>query len=378
MIQMLRDVQVYLTRDNRLGAYTNGYDLYHDLFDAIQSASHHIHIEIYIIRNDETGRRFISALAERARDGLEVRLLYDDVGGLKLPPGFFDEILSAGGSVANFLPSLIPRINLRANFRNHRKIAVFDGDTGFVGGYNIGDEYLGKDKTKGFWRDTHLKVQGSAVFSLQLQFIEDWNFSVKEKLVIQPQYFPSPRITGTAPVQVASGGPDTKWNKIKDALLRMIYGAEESIYIQSPYFIPDMSTFDALRVASLSGVDVRLIIPNKPDHPFVHWASRSYAGELMDAGVRTYIYENGFIHSKMVVVDGSVATIGSANWDIRSFKLNFETNAFIYDQRFANTLKEIFLLDLEHCVELTHDVYARRSVFIRMKESVSRLLSPIL
>ncbi len=377
VFMLLENNHAYFTKDNSIEVYTNGKDKFRDLIDAIKNARDHVHLEYYIIRNDAVGRQVVGALAERARAGVTVRVLYDAVGCGNLPRHFFDELKNAGGEVAGFFPSIIPHINLRINYRNHRKIAVIDGVTGFIGGFNIGDEYIGKG-VLGPWRDTHLRLSGSSVLALQLRFLLDWNFAAHDDLGLDERYFPEAGQPGTTVVQVVSSGPDAKWNQIKEGYLKLIGLAQDSILIQSPYFVPDDSVTDALRIAALSGVDVRLMVPAKPDHPFVHWASNSYIGDLLDAGAKAYSYEHGFIHSKTIVVDRAVASVGSANWDIRSFRLNFEANAFVYDRGVADRLAQAFEEDLRGSTEITRELYARRGARVKVKESVSRLLSPLL
>ncbi len=379
MITMFLETnQAQLSRDNKLQVYTSGEAIFAALLEAIKGARDHIHLEYYIIRDDALGREVLNALAKKAAEGVVVRLLYDAVGCNKVKKKFFSPLLDAGGEVASFFPAILPHVNLRVNYRNHRKIAVIDGVCGFIGGFNIGEEYLGKDPVLGHWRDTHLRLSGSAVHALQTRFFMDWNFAAKDDLGFEAGYFPHPGFQGTVAVQVVSSGPDARWNQIKEGFLKLISLATESIYLQSPYFVPDESVSDALRIAALSGIDVRIMVPAKPDHPFVKWTNCSYLGELLEAGVRVYRYKKGFIHSKTVVVDGIAASVGTANWDVRSFRLNFETNAFIYDREVAGRLKREFEADIGDSVEITPEMYKKRSTIVKMKESISRLFSPIL
>jgi cardiolipin synthase len=269
-------------------------------------------------------------------------------------------------------------INIRVNYRNHRKIAVIDGKEAFVGGFNIGDEYLGENKRFGYWRDTHLKIVGSAANSLQQRFLLDWRYASNEKIAFDKKYFPCIYSNGNIGIQIVSSGPDSEWEQIKNGYIKMINSAKKSVYIQTPYFIPDESILEALKIASLSGVDVRIMIPSKPDHLFVYWASLSYVGELLKSGVKSYKYNKGFIHSKAIVVDGKISSVGTANMDVRSFRLNFEVNAFIYDSSVSERLTKIFEEDIKCCTEITQELYGSRSLFIKFKESISRLLSPVL
>ncbi len=371
----LKNNRAHLTGRNKVDLYTRGEEKFDALFAAIHGARYHIHIEYYIVNNDELGRKIVRALAEKAREGVEVRLLFDAVGTRNWGRSrkAFSELTRAGGEVGAFFPSFY-----RVNYRNHRKIAVIDGTVGFIGGFNIGDEYLGKGPL-GFWRDTALRIEGRGVHLLQLRFFLDWHY-VTDRYpgpAPRPHYFPDPGTPGTTPIQIVSGGPDTRWNPIKEGYIKLINSARESVYIQTPYFVPDDSVADALRIAALSGVDVRVMIPCKPDHPFVYWASLSFIGDLLDAGVRAYTYDDGFLHAKTIVVDGKAGSVGSANWDVRSFRLNFEANAFFYDAAVGSELAKAFEEDLIVSTEITLEGYRARPRWIRMKESISRLFSPL-
>jgi cardiolipin synthase len=373
---LLSNNQSLISEKNEVRSFVNGQDKFDALLRAIREAKSHIHMEYYIIRDDELGREIIAALTEKARQGVEVRLLYDALGN-KIPAEGYKGLKNAGGKVAVFFRSLIPAVTLRINYHDHRKIAVIDGTLGFLGGFNIGTEYLGNGPM-GFWRDTAVEIRGRGASLLQLRFILDWNYATKEGLAVTGKYFPLLPGHGDSTIQVVSGGPDNEWNPIMEEYLKLISIAKKYIYLQTPYFVPDPAILSALRIAALSGIDVRIMIPNKPDHPLVYWATTSFAGELLDAGVRTYTYENGFIHAKTVTVDDLVSSIGTANWDIRSFRLNFETNAVIYDPKFAEQQKKHFEDDLKLCTELTKERYAERSVIVRAKEGIARLFSSVL
>lgn len=370
--------QALFTQNNEIEIYTNGNDKFNELIKQIRNAKDHIHMVYYILKPDNIGTKIVDELTQKAEQGVEVRLLYDAMGVRKLPKHFFDKLNKAGGKTACFFPAILPHINTRINFRNHRKIAVVDGKVGFVGGINIGDEYLGKSKKFGYWRDTHLKISGDAVDDLQQRFILDWRYASNEDISFDKKYFPYKDSIGKTGIQIVSCGPDSIEEQIKNGYLKMINLAKKSIYIQSPYFVPDKSIIEALKVAALCGVDVRIMIPNMPDHPFVYWASYSYIGELLDFGVKAYKYEKGFLHCKTIVVDGEIASVGTANMDIRSYKLNFEVNAFIYDQNVSNNLEKIFKNDIKNSTEITKELYSMRNIRIKFKESISRLLSPIL
>lgn len=291
---------------------------------------------------------------------------------------------------AEFFPALLRRLHLRINYRNHRKIVVIDNRVGYVGGFNIGKEYIDLDKRFGHWRDTHLRIEGSAVMGLQLRFILDWNYAARENLFEKEIYFRQPYSGDEAiykgkevrpkgcTMQIISSGPDNRIQQIRDNYLRLINKAQKSIYIQTPYFIPDEAVFNALLIAIRSGIEVNIMIPCKPDHPFVYWATYSYIGDMVMAGARCYTYENGFLHSKGMVVDGRVLCYGTANMDIRSFALNFEVNALVYNEKKAQEMVKIFEEDLKVCHQITRDEYAGRRLVIRTREQVCRLLSPLL
>ncbi len=370
------------TQDNRVDIYTDGYDKFDNLFNDIKNAKQYVHVQYYIIRGDELGRKLLSLLIEKAKQGLDVKLLYDGMGCLWTPKGMFEDLSEAGGEVVCFYPPFIPYINLRVNYRNHRKICVIDGETGYTGGFNIGTEYVGLNKKMGYWRDTHLRIQGSAVQMLELQFLLDWRFASKEQIPLDTHIsYTTPMNTsklGSTGIQIVASGPDSKWPSIRNGYLKMINEAQKSICLQTPYFIPDDSLLEALKVAALSGIDVRIMIPNKPDHPFVFWASLSYMSELLDAGARCYTYEKGFLHAKTIVIDEKICSVGTANFDIRSFKLNFEVNAFIYDEQIAKKIVTSFEIDIIDSKELTREIYDKRGTIIKFKESISRLLSPML
>lgn len=374
----LMNSEAYYTDDNSVDLYFSGEKKFKALLKSIREAKDYIHIEYYIFKNDDIGSTVIDALKEKAKEGVKVRLLIDGMGGRKINKKTRKSIIASGIELAVFFPPFVPWINVRINYRNHRKICIIDGKEAYMGGFNIGDEYIGKSKKFGNWRDTHVKVKGSAISSLQWRFFLDWRFASGEEIQSSQSYLHETDETDKVGMQIVSSGPDSKWPSIKDGYMKMISDAREKLYIETPYFIPDESIFEALRLAGLSGVDVRVMIPNKPDHPFVYWASMSYVGELLEAGVKVYTYENGFLHSKVMIADEFVSSVGTANLDIRSFRLNFEVNSFIYDEDVNKKLTKRFLGDLDLCTEITIENYANRSGYIKFKESFSRLLSPML
>lgn len=375
----LRNNDAILTEDNDLTIYTDGREKFNALLDDMRQATDHIHLQYYILRLDNLGSEIIKLLTEKAKQGVEVRILYDEMGSRGVRKKHFKELMEAGGLVEVFFPSRLPLINLRLNYRNHRKLVIIDGKIGYVGGFNVGDEYLGLDPKFGYWRDTHLRIEGTAVHSIQTRFILDWNqASIDHRIDYSEHFFPHKPSHKDISMQIVTSGPDSEWEQIKSGYIKMVSSAKKSIYIQSPYFIPDASLLDALRIAALCGVDVRIMIPNKPDHMFVYWATYSNVGELIKAGAKIYIYDNGFIHAKTIVVDEKLSSVGTANIDVRSFKLNFEVNAFIYNHETGKKLAQIFEDDMKLSFELTEEKYQNRSTVIKFKESVSRLLSPIL
>ena len=364
-----------ITYDNSVDSFYDGEKLFGKMIDDIRNAKEYIHMEYYILRNDNFGRQIINELTKKAAEGIEVRLLYDGMGNTALKGKTLKAFADAGGKVGIFLPPFIVRLN----YRNHRKITVIDGKIGYVGGFNMGDEYLGKVPRYGKWRDTHIRIVGDAVDQLQIRFIMDWNFVSENEINLSNRYFPvSKDADGNTKIQIVSSGPDTKEQNIRNGYFKMINEAETSIYITTPYFVPDDGILSALKIAALSGIDVRIIIPANPDHPFVYWASMSYLGELLNMGVKCYQYYDGFIHAKTMYVDSFISSIGTANMDIRSFDLNFEVNAFVYDREITKEHEEVFLKDIESCMEITKDWYNRRSGWFKVKEAVSRLISPML
>ncbi len=364
-----------LTTNNRVKIYFDGTKKFTQLIKDIDEAQDYIHIEYYIVRNDSLGQMIVNALENAALRGVEVKMIIDGMGCQFTPKKLFKPFINAGGKLGIFLPPLFVRIN----YRDHRKICIIDGKKGYIGGFNIGDEYLGKVKRFGKWKDTHIRIVGDAVSQLELRFIMDWNFCSKEPLTLEKKYFkPVWNLENGAKMQIISSGPDTKWANIQYSYFKMICEAEKSIFIETPYFVPDQSIFEALRIQSLSGIDVRIIIPANPDHFFVYGASLSYLGQLLKAGVKCYQYKEGFIHSKLLMVDGVMSSVGTANMDIRSFELNFEINAIIYDKKITEEFEKDFMDSLQYCTEITHEWYNNRGIIIKIKESISRLLSPLI
>lgn len=372
--------QAVLTDNNDIRIYTDGKEKFHALIEEMKQAKKYIHLQYYIIRSDELWQQIEPVLIAKAHEGVEVRVLFDSMGCRTMHNRDWERLEREGVQVAEFFPAFLGQLQLRMNYRNHRKIVVIDGRIGFVGGFNVGREYLGLDSKFGYWRDTHLCIEGAAVTSLAVRFVLDWNYAAKENLFLRDSLFELPQYVrgGHDPVQIISSGPDSQTKTIHDNYLHLIHSAKDHVYIQTPYFIPDDSILDALKIASRAGVDVRIMIPCKPDHPFVYWATYSYIGDMVAAGAKCYVYNNGFLHAKTLSVDGMVACVGTANMDIRSFGLNFEVNATIYSERTVQKLERAFENDMNQCTYITRKIYEERSLVIRIKEQFSRLLSPLL
>ena len=370
--------RAYYSQNNSVEFITDGRQMFDTMMQDIMSARETINIMFFIVKNDETGRQFIDALTQKAREGVEVRLLLDSMGSRQINDRVLRDFLDAGGKRAYFFPRKLNLVNFDFNYRNHRKLAVIDGIIGYTGGFNIAREYLGLKKKFGYWRDTHIRITGQSVQDINARFILDWRTASKEKIVLSEAFYSGVISEGNTGIQIVSSGPDSVKEEVKRSLMKMITSAERSIYVQTPYFVPDDSILESLKMAAQCGVDVRVMIPCMPDHPLVYWATYSYAGELVKSGGRVFIYENGFLHSKTMVVDGEVGTVGSANFDRRSFSLNFESNAFIYDKKEAQTMERIFCEDLKECRELTISLYENRSRTIKVKEVAARLLSDLL
>ncbi|GAB2542434.1 cardiolipin synthase [Gracilibacillus alcaliphilus] len=373
----LRNNDAIFSYDNDVDIFTDGNRKFDSLLKDIDQATDHIHLQYYIVRSDNLSKRLTDALARKAQEGVEVRFLYDDLGSRRFSKKLIRKMRHAGAEVEGFFPPLIPKVNLKINHRNHRKIVVIDGEIGYIGGFNIGDEYLGEVEKFGYWRDTHLRITGSAVNHLQTRFILDWNQASRNDIEYNERYYAA-KPAGKIGMQIVSSGPDSEWEQIKHGYIKMIMSAKDYVFIQTPYFIPDESLLDAVKIACLSGVDVRIMIPNKPDHPFVYWATYSYIGELLQSGATVYIYQRGFLHAKMIVVDSKIASVGTANIDVRSFSLNFEVNAFLYNETLAEMLVDEFEKDMDYATVLTYEMYQQRPRIIRFKEAIARLISPIL
>ncbi|WP_214797724.1 cardiolipin synthase [Exiguobacterium sp. s5] len=375
----LRSSKSLISVHNKSAIMHDGEQKFKALMDDIRSAETEINIQYYIIQRDALGKALIHELIERAKAGVKVRLLYDAVGSRSLRDSDFKELIAHDGEVRVFFPPTLGLINFKLNNRNHRKVVIIDGKIGYVGGFNVGTEYLGLVEKFGYWRDTHLRVEGDVVYHLQHRFILDWNYSGSKHHDPENSFcFARHDIKDKSPMQIVTSGPNSDTEHLKNMMIKMIMSAKHRVIIQTPYFIPDTSFMDACKMALLSGVKMDIMIPGKPDHPFVMWASLSFLGELLDYGANVYMYGQGFLHAKTLVVDDEISTVGTTNLDARSFRLNFEVNAVIYDQRVALELASLFESDVAVSRKYTVDDYAARKWTVRMREGVSRLLSPIL
>ncbi|WP_461214772.1 cardiolipin synthase [Lacticaseibacillus sp. GG6-2] len=360
--------------------YFDGKDKFAALFADIEAAKHYIYVEYYTIYNDALGNQLRDLLIAKAKQGLEVRVVYDSWGSMGATTRWWHPLVQAGGSAETYFSSKHLIADFRMNYRLHRKIVIIDDTIGYIGGFNVGDQYVSRSKKFGFWRDTHLRVVGDTVMALKIQFTMDWNATVRRGRQLPYPNAPLTAMQGQPgnAIQIVASGPDSIGQQIKAGYVRMITGATRSVWLQTPYLIPDDTVYDALVAAALAGIDVRVMIPNMPDHPFIFRASQYYAAALTRVGVKVYHYQKGFLHAKTMVIDGNVASVGSANMDIRSFKLNFEVNAFIYDQAVAARLAAAFQRDLDDCYLLTPELIAEQSHWLHFKQRFSRLLSPIL
>ena len=368
-------------KDNAVEFYTDGYQFFPALLQAIKGATNHIHLDTYIIADDPLGRLVSDALIAKAREGVEVRLIYDDVGCWRVPERFFDRMRQAGVKVRSFMPVQFPAFTSKVNYRNHRKVCVIDGTQGFIGGMNIALRYV-----KGLhggtlpWRDTHMRLRGSVVYALQRAFLVDWYF-VDRTLINDHRYYPPMpwHISNDSLAQVVTSSPIAQWPDIMQGYVRILLEAKRYVYMETPYFLPTEPVLFAMRTAALAGVDVRLLIPRRSDAWLIQLASMSYVTETLEAGVKVRLYEKGFNHSKLLVADDQISTCGSTNIDFRSFENNFEANVFFYDRQTALRIKDIYMRDEDCSInfsearELHHRPYMHRFV-----ESLLRLLSPLL
>ena len=368
-------------KDNEEEFYTDGYQFFPALLQSISRARHHIHLETYIFDDDPLGRLIADALIQKAKEGVEIRVIYDDVGCWRVPSAFFERMKKAGIDVCAFMPVKFPAFTSKVNYRNHRKVCVIDGIEGFTGGINIALRYV-KGMRNGTlpWRDTHMRLRGSIVYALQRAFLVDWYF-VDRTLVTNRKYYPPMpwKISNDCLAQMVTSSPIAPWPDIMQGYVRILLEAKSYVYMESPYFLPTEPVLFAMRTAALAGVDVRLMVPRHSDSHLLEWASLSYVVETLAAGVKIKLYEGGFNHSKLLVADDEVSTCGSTNIDFRSFENNFESNVFFYDRQMALRIKELYMADEAQSVDFNDvDTLRHRPYLHRLTESLFRLLAPLL
>ena len=386
--QNLKNSHTIIEDNDSIDFFFTGKEALDAMYAEIEKAYHHIHLQSYIIVDDKTGERFKNLLIKKAKAGVETRVIYDGVGSFSLKKTYKQELEEAGVEVLVFSPI---RISPKAliNYRNHRKILVIDGKTAFMGGVNIADRYY-YGTSFGAWHDTHIRIKGESVFSLQACFLMDRHFikdrDIKRKIRFKKKYYPpltieshQARIQGHHLYsQIISSGPDSFWSSIMQCYFSTITVAKKHIYIVTPYFTPCETILNALKIAALGEVDVRIMLPEKSDTKLAHWSTMSYISELLDAGIKIYLFKKGFNHSKVISIDGLMSIVGSANMDMRSFEHNFEIMAAIYNQDCAKTIEERFLKDLQSCRQILPNKWAKRSINHKIKESLARLWSPLL
>ncbi len=374
---MLNNSRALLTLHNKVEILNNGEECFPRMFEDMRRAKKFIHIEFFAIEGGKLFEEMLPILSDRVAHGVEVRVVYDSVGARALKREEVVRMREVGIDVRCFMPVFFTRFSSLANYRNHRKIVVIDGEVGYTGGMNIADRYVDGVKGGGIWRDTHLRLIGESVGILQLVFVADWAFVANGETLDNDIYFPRPTLEHFCPMQIATSGPDSPYASIKHSYFAAICKAQRYVYISTPYLLPDNSILTALRVAALSGIDVRVLIPTKSDNQIVGWASYAYVDTLVESGVKVYLYNKGFNHSKFIAVDDELCTIGSANLDYRSFEDDFEVQAIIYDSALTRELRDYFLDDLASSDEVTPELWERRSRWSKIMEPVAKLLAPL-
>ncbi|MNN08255.1 Major cardiolipin synthase ClsA [compost metagenome] len=366
-----------ITGRNRTKVLSDGEAAFAEMLAAMETAKHHIHMEFYIFRADMIGTKFQELIIRKIKEGVQVRLICDGLGSYHLPKSFVRNLQDHGVEVYMFLPPLIAMMDRRVNYRNHRKILIVDGTVGFVGGMNVGDDYLGLSEKMGYWRDTQLKIEGDAVYYLQSAFLEDWRLASGQR-VFHQDFFPEHHCDTDEQVQILASGPDQNGDVIQEVVFSAISVAKKRIWITSPYFIPDPSIYTGLLTAAISGIEVIIILPYQSDSRLVKLASLSYVEELLRAGVKFYQYRKGFVHAKVLIVDDLLASVGTANMDMRSFFYNFEMTALMFDQAQIQRLSRDFEQDIEDSSPITLKEFSRRPLKQKGAEKLARLLSPLL
>lgn len=366
-----------LSQRNLIRILTNGEQKFASLFEDLQKAKNHIHLEYYIFRDDELGNELLNILINKVKAGVEVRVILDALGCHALSKSFIQKMRNSGIEVRLFFPLKFPHIFQTLNYRNHRKLVVIDGKIGYLGGLNIGNEYISKDPKFGFWRDTHLRLEGESVQMMQITFLNDWYFLTQQQLV-DSRFYPEPQVTGEALLQILAGGPDSYQEPMKELFFTLVETAQKEILLTTPYFIPDESMMMALKSAALSGLKVVILVQGIPDHQLPYLASAVYFEELLKSGAEIYQYKRGILHSKVLIIDQQISLVGSANFDIRSFQIDFELSALIYSSETAKRLYEDFLQDLKDSTLLDYREFSQRKLWQRIKEANAALLAPML
>ena len=352
------------------------------LMEDIEKAEKSINAEYYIFADDKTGKIVMELLCKKAREGVEVNLIYDSIGSRKAPRRFFNKLKKAGGKVGEFFPPFmhLRLANFKMNYRNHRKIVVIDGKVGYTGGMNIRDDHMGLHKRLKPWRDTHVRMEGAGVYGLQNIFLDDWRYCTNDstplKVYLENGYFSSPEIKGEASVQILASGPDDPTPVIKETYIKLIAEARKRVYIQTPYFIPDETFFSALRIARRSGVEVRIMVPKIPDKKAVYLATLSYLKEMAEMGCKIYLY-NGFLHSKTLIVDDNKLSIGSCNMDNRSFALNFEDAVLMYSKKLNAQYAKTYEDDIKSSQEVNLYYFKKKRMLTKLLQAFMRLFSAL-
>jgi cardiolipin synthase len=378
---LMNDSLSPLTSGNAVKLLINGEQKFPELINAMEQAKHHIHLEYYIYEDGKIGNAIKDVLIRKAKQGIEVRMIYDDFGSSSIRKNLVEELRKGGVEAYPFNRVRLLYFANRINYRNHRKLVIIDGETGFIGGVNISDRYINTEKDTGrqYWRDTHVRIDGPGILFMQHLFLCDWNFCSGQKMKPDKSYFHATPLPGTnVSVQIAASGPDSPASTIKLSFLKAINLGREEILLTTPYLIPGGSIMDALKVAALGGVRVRILVPGISDSKLVNSAAWSNYGELLKAGVEIYRYNKGFIHAKTMVVDGGISIVGTANMDHRSFDLNFEVNAIIYGPEFGEQLRKSFHHDLRNARQLQYEEWKSQPLYLRLAERTARLLSPLL
>lgn len=374
---LMKNSKALLSDGNKVDVLQDGKATFDSILSDLKNAQQFIHIQFYILEEGILLEKMLEILSERVQAGVKVRIIYDAVGSWTLSNEFVEKTRNQGIEIYPFMPVHFGKYANKINFRNHRKIIVIDGVIGFTGGINISDKYILGDSELRHWRDTHLRIKGNAVSSLQMVFLSDWYFITQEYLFQKEDFFPVD-LKGGIPIQIVTSGPDSDYSSIKQEYFSLITNAEQYIYIWTPYFVPGENIMFSLKTAALSGVDVRIILPDDSDSDLLKWTTRSYVEELLQAGVKIFFYKKGFMHSKVLIADDVVASVGTANVDERSFDSNFEVNALIYDEGICHELKEQFKIDQANSEPIFYNVFLKRSQVEKLKESTAKLLSPLL